>query len=185
MNAVNPRVSFAELQDWPDTGRSVRYELYDGEAIVVAMPFPRHQRVAMHIGDVLQDYERRNGGIVFDSPIDIVFSEYDVVQPDVTFFRKERRHLVDMMAPTRVRPDLVVEVLSRSTEARDRGRKMAMLAKYGVPEYWIVDPARNTLEIHALRGTAYTLVGAYDESHEVVSPTLPGLSFNASTIFEE
>jgi len=185
MNAVNPRVSFAELQDWPDTGRSVRYELYDGEVIVVALPFPRHQRVAMHIGYVLQDYESRSGGIVFDSPIDIVFSQYNVIQPDVTFFRKERRHLIDMLAATRVRPDLAVEVLSRSTEARDRGRKMAMLAKYEVPEYWIVEPVNNTLEMYSLRDTAYALVGVYGDGDEVVSPTLPGLSFNTSAIFEQ
>jgi len=45
-----------------------------------------------------------------------------------------------MMAATRSVPDLVVEVLSRSTEARDRSRKMDLLARFGVPEYWIVDP---------------------------------------------
>ena len=135
MNAVNPRVSFAELQDWPDHEGSVR-EMYDGEVIVVAMLIPRHQRVAMHVGEVLHDYERRSGGIVFGSPIDIVLSEYDVVQPDVTFFRKERRHLIDMMAATRIRPDLAVDVLSRSTEARDRGRKSVMLAN-AASEYWI------------------------------------------------
>jgi Uma2 family endonuclease len=185
MNAVDPRVSFAELQAWPDTGRSVRYELYDGEVIVVALPIPRHQRVAMHVGEVLTDYERQTGGLVFPSPIDIVFSEYDVVQPDVTFFRKERRHLVDMRAATHVRPDLAVEVLSPSTAARDRGRKMAMFANYGVPEYWIVDPVNNTLEVHALRDAAFTLVGVFGDGDEVVSPTLQGLSFNASTIFEE
>ena len=185
MSAVNPRVSFAELQDWPDIATSVRYELYDGEVILVATPFPRHQRVAMHLGEVLTDYERQTGGLVFVSPIDIVFSEYDVVEPDLTFFRSERRHMVDMMAATRAAPDLVVEVLSRSTEARDRGRKMDLLARHGVPEYWIVDPVKNTLEIYALRGAAYERIGVYDERQDVVSPTLPGLSFSADRIFEE
>jgi Uma2 family endonuclease len=185
MGAVNPRVSFAELQDWPDTMTSVRYELYDGEVILVATPFPRHQRVAMHVGSVLAEYEAWAGGLVFDSPIDIVFSEYDVVEPDVTFFRQERRHLVDMMAATQAAPDLVVEVLSRSTEARDRGRKMDLLARYGVPEYWIVDPVKNTLEIYALHGAAYAQVGVYDGGQEVMSSTLPGLSFSADRIFRE
>jgi Uma2 family endonuclease len=185
MSAVNPRVSFAELQGWPDTPTSVRYELYDGEVILVATPFPRHQRVAMHVGGALTDYERQTGGLAFVSPIDIVFSEYDVVEPDVTFFREQRRHLIDMMAATQAVPDLVVEVLSRSTEARDRGRKMELLRKYGVPEYWIVDPVNNTLEIYALRGVAYELTGIYDERHDVTSPTLPGLSFSAARIFKE
>ena len=185
MSAVNPRVSFAELQDWPDTPTSVRYELYDGEVILVATPFPRHQRVAMHVGEVLTDYEQETGGLAFVSPIDIVFSEYDVVEPDLTFFRQERRHLIDMMAATQAAPDLVVEVLSRSTEARDRGRKMRMLAKYGVPEYWIVDPVNNTLEVYALRGGAYELAGTYDDRDDVTSPTLPGLSFGAARMFKE
>jgi Uma2 family endonuclease len=143
------------------------------------MPFPRHQRVAFNIGEILRDYERRTGGLVFCVPIDIVFSEHNVVQPDVVFFSKERRHVIDMMEATRAAPDLAVEVLSRSTEARDRGRKMELLARFGVPEYWIVDPVKNTLEIYVLRGPAYELAAACDERDEVTSPTLPNLTFPA------
>ena len=47
MKAVDPRVSFAELERWPDDGR--QYELYDGEVIVVPTPLPRHQRVALNV----------------------------------------------------------------------------------------------------------------------------------------
>ena len=183
MTAVNPRVNFAELQQWPDT--ECRYELYDGEIVVVPAPFPRHQRVAQHITEVLTDYERAVGGLVFESPLDIVLSEYDVVQPDVVFFGKERRHLIDMMQATRVVPDLAVEVVSPSTEAQDRGRKLQLLARFGVPEYWIVDPLANTLEIYTNVGERYFLARTYDDRHEVSSPTLPGLCFAASRIFAE
>jgi Uma2 family endonuclease len=167
MKVADTRVTFAELQLWPDDGR--RYELYGGEVIVVPMPLPRHQRVAMHVGDIFSAYERLIGGLVFCVPIDIVFSEHNVVQPDVVFFRKERRHVIDMMAATRAAPDLAVEVLSPSTEAHDRGRKMQLLARFGVPEYWIVDPVKNTI----------------DEHEDVVSPTLPGLAFPAARVFVE
>src|SRR5712691_2045700 len=92
MKAVDPRVTFAELQEWPDDGR--RYELYDGEVIVVPSPFLRHPRVAIHIEQILGDYERAIGGLVVHAPLDIVLSEHNVVQPDVVFFRKERRHLL-------------------------------------------------------------------------------------------
>jgi Uma2 family endonuclease len=183
MKAVDPRVTFAELREWPDDGR--RYELYDGEVIVVPSPFPRHQRVAFNVGEILREYERRSGGLVFCGPIDIVLSEHNVVQPDVVFFRKERRHLIDMMAATRATPDLAVEVLSRSTETRDRGRKMPLLARFGVPEYWIVDPVKNTLEIYGLRGTTCDLVAAGDERDDVTSPTLTDLTFSASRVFAE
>jgi len=183
MRATDPRVTFAELQQWPDDGR--RYELYDGEVVVVPSPFPRHQRVLMHLGDVLAEYERATGGLVFEAPMDIVFSEHNVVQPDVVFFRQERRHVIDMMQATRAAPDLAVEVLSRSTEARDRGRKMHLLATFAVPEYWIVDPVKNTLEVYLLRGSAYELVAAYDDTQDVGSPTLPGLAFRAARVFAE
>ena len=183
MRATNSRVTFAELQEWPDDGR--RYELYDGEVVVVPSPLPRHQRVLLHICEVLAEYERATGGLVFEAPMDIVFSEHNVVQPDVVFFRQERRHLIDMMAATRAAPDLAVEVLSRSTEARDRGRKMQLLARFGVPEYWIVDPVKNTIEIYLLRGPAFERVAAHDEHQEIHSPTLPDLSFSAARVFVE
>ena len=183
MKTLDPRVSFAELQLWPDDGR--RYELYDGEAIVVPSALPRHQRVALHIGYVLVEYERVEGGIVFSVPIDIVFSDYDVLQPDVVYFRLERRHLLDMMRPTRVAPDLAVEVLSRSTGVRDRGRKMKTFAKFSVPEYWIVDPVVNTLEVFRLEAAGYTIEGMYGPDDTVTSPTLKGLTFPAASIFAE
>ncbi|MBI3491252.1 MAG: Uma2 family endonuclease [Acidobacteria bacterium] len=183
MKAIDSRVTFAELQQWPDDGR--RYELYDGEVIVVPTPFPRHQRVALHIGGILVAYERAHGGLVFDNPIDIVFSEHNVVQPDVVYFREERRHVIDMMSATRAAPDLAVEVLSRSTEMRDRGRKMQLLARFGVPEYWIVDPVNNFLEIYVLSGSAYELAGSYGADENVSSPTLPGLTFASSRVFAE
>ena len=183
MKAIDERVTFAELQQWPDDGR--RYELYDGEVIVAPSPFPRHQRVAFHVGRVLEDYEERVGGLVFCVPIDVVFSEHNVVQPDVVYFREERRHVVDMMSPTRAAPDLAVEVLSQSTEARDRGRKMQLLARFGVPEYWIADPVRNTLEVYVIKGSTYDLAGTYGDDQEVSSPTLPGLVFSSARLFAE
>jgi Uma2 family endonuclease len=179
----DPRVTFAELQQWPDDGR--RYELYDGEVIVVPSPFLRHQRVASHIIDILTDYESAIGGMVVQAPFDIVFSEHNVLQPDCVFFRKERRHLLHDWEATRAAPDLAVEVLSRSTEARDRGRKKDILARFGVGEYWIVDPSKNTFEIHVLRGSDYELTGAYDERDGIASPTLSGLRFPAARVFAE
>jgi len=183
VTAVHPRVSFAELCRWPDDGR--RYELYDGEVIVVPAPIPRHQRVGNNVESLLREYEKGSGGLMFHAPFDVVLTEYDVVQPDVVFFRAERRHLIDMMQPTRVPPDLAVEVLSRSTERRDRGRKMDLLARSGVPEYWIIDPIGNVLEVYQLESGSYVLIAVAGEKDRVQSTTLAGLSFEASRLFED
>ena len=181
MKAADSRVTYAELQQWPDDGR--RYELYDGEVIEVPAPFLRHQRVASHLMDVLRDYEERAGGLMVPAPFDIVFSEHNVVQPDVVYFKPERRHLLHDWDAGRAVPDLAVEVVSPSTEARDRGRKMDLLVRFGVPEYWIVDPARNLLEIYVLRGSAYELTIAADDRATVASPTSTDLSFGTSRVF--
>jgi Uma2 family endonuclease len=183
VSEVNPRVSFAELAAWPDDGR--RYELYDGEVIVVPAPFPRHQRVAFRIAEVLVEYERAHGGLTFTSPFDVVLSEFDVVQPDIVYFREERRQVIDMDAPTRAAPDLAVEVLSRSTAARDRGRKMALFARYGVGEYWIVDADTHTIEIRVLGASGYELAVTAGSRERVASPTLPGLVADGTRIFAE
>jgi len=93
MNAAERRVTYAEMLEWPDDGR--RYELYDGEVVVVPAPVLRHQRVALHLMGLLRDYEESRGGIVVPAPFDIVFSQQNVVEPDVVYFRPERQHLLN------------------------------------------------------------------------------------------
>jgi Uma2 family endonuclease len=183
VSAVDPRVSFAELCQWPDDGR--RYELYDGEVIVVPSPLPRHQLVAVRITGLLLEYAEASGGLALAAPLDIVLTAYDVVQPDVVFFRKERRGQIRMLETTRIPPDLAVEVLSRTTERRDRGRKMDLFARSGIPEYWIADPIGNVLEVYVLHDARYAPSGAFSDRDQVVSPTLTGLVFDARQLFEE
>ncbi len=70
MNAAPSRVSFADLEGWPEDGR--RYELYDGEVDVVPSPIPLHQMVSARLYLVLEEYTRAHGGIVLYAPLDIV-----------------------------------------------------------------------------------------------------------------
>jgi Uma2 family endonuclease len=86
-------------------------------------------------------------------------------------------------AAIRVPPDLVVEVLSHGTEVHDRGRKMQIYERFGVPEYWIIDPVANAVEVHALSGGRYSRISVHDEHGEVRSATLPAFSFAAGRLF--
>ena len=178
---VQPRVSFADLERAPEDGR--RYELYDGEVYVVPAPIPRHQVVQYNLAEALRAVCRQHGGFAVGSPIDIVFSEYDVLQPDVVYFGPTRAHLVDLDRAIRHAPDLCVEILSPSTEATDRGRKLQMFARYAVPEYWIVDPAHEAIEVHRLEAGSYVLVQRAAEDDEVQSAILPGTALRAGSIF--
>jgi Uma2 family endonuclease len=181
MSPVDPRVSYAELAAWPDDGR--RYELYGGEPIVVPAPVNRHQFVVMELVRLLQEHEQAHGGKVIVSPIDIVLSQYDVLQPDVVWFHRDRVHLLGLDDAVHVVPDVAIEVLSRSTEMRDRGRKMQLLARYALPEYWLIDPKRCRIEIYRNESGRFDLAGESGEADEVRSFALAPMRFTAGRLF--
>ena len=145
MEAVKPPVSYADLQRMPDDGN--RYELYDGELWVVPAPLLRHQIVAQRLFVALHEAVKRSGGAAFIAPLDIVFSEYNVVQPDVIYFGPESAQRLRADELVRFPPDAAFEVLSPSTARNDRGRKRDLMARYRVPEYWIIDPKAHVVEI--------------------------------------
>ena len=178
---VQPRISYADLERAPEDGR--RYELYDGEVFVVPAPLPRHQVVQLLIAEMLRHFAAAHGGFAVTSPIDIVFSDYDVLQPDVVFFGAARAHLVDLDRVIRNPPDLCVEVISPSTEDRDRGRKMQMFARFGVPEYWIVDSRLRRIEVYRLEHGAYALLADAAGEGVIESPTITGLAFSVAGLF--
>jgi len=147
------RWSYAEFARLPSEG-STRYEVIDGEVVVTPGPSTRHQRVVGRLFSALFVFVEANDlGEVFPSPYDVLFGEGDYLEPDIIFVRSDRSHLVSdrgVEGP----PDLVVEVLSPSTAARDRGIKLNRYRFYGVAEYWVVDPDERTIEAWDLDGGA-------------------------------
>ena len=181
MQDVRSLVGYTDLLAMPADGR--RYEIHGGELVVVPSPLPRHQFAVQAVFLLLHEHARTSGGVALAAPLDVVFDEYDVLQPDVLFFRAERRHLIRPDAVTRHAPDVAVEVLSPSTAAADRGRKMRTFARYGVPEYWIVDPALERIEIHVLDAGACRLAQAASPGDTVRPALLAGLTFDAAHVF--
>ena len=109
------------------------------------------------------------------SQIDEVECEYDVVQPDLLVFAANRRHLVNPKKVTREPPDLCVEILSPATARNDLGRKMHLLARHGVREYWLVDPEALGVEIYRLVEHRFELADAATASEAARSLLFPGL----------
>ena len=181
MQQLQSRFGYGDLVGMPDDGR--RYEIHGGERVVVPSPRLGHQIAAARLVALLEDYRRRAGGLVVAAPFDVVFDEYDVAQPDVVFFRAERVHLLDPDAVAYAAPDIVVEVLSPSTADVDRGCKMRMFARHGVPEYWIVDPIGRQVEVHVLEGHAYRQAQVATGGDIVRSILLPDLTFEAAGLF--
>jgi Uma2 family endonuclease len=92
--------------------------------------------------------------------------------------------LIDLRKPIRVAPDLAVEVLSPRTATTDRGRKMQMFARYGVREYWILDPETRTVELYTWSGGAYTLAQKTSSEGKVVSAFLRGFIVALDELFD-
>jgi len=110
------------------------------------------------------------------APLDIVLTEYDVVQPDVLLFVPEREHLLHLRQVTRVPPDLAIEILSKGTARNDRGRKKRLLAQHGLREYWLVDPDAISIEVYTLTGNDLVLAHVAKGGDPVQSSLLPALS---------
>ena len=165
MTAPNRQIRF-RYEDYKSLAESMekRYELLDGDLLMVPAPTTTHQRISRNLEVRLYEYCQRTGvGEVLDSPVDVVLGEADareVVQPDILLVAKER---LSIIAEEEVRgaPDLVVEILSTGTEHRDRGYKKILYGRYGVREYWIVDPADRAIEVHRLTPSGLELCGSF------------------------
>lgn len=181
--AYKPRIKLT-YEDYRATPEDTRYELIDGELILAAAPRTTHQRLqfdlAWLVGWVVRDGDL---GQVFTAPTDVVLSDTDVVQPDIIFISKERTHIVAVEAVFGA-PDLVVEILSPSTAARDEGYKRDLYEKYGVKEYWMADVDEVWIRVLRLNAAGYfELVGIYGEGDSFTSSALPGFTVNVSEVF--
>ena len=165
------KMTYAELASWPEDGR--RYELYDGEVSELPAPLPRHQLAMFELGLQLRNYCKAHGGLTLVSPIDIVFDETNVLQPDIVAFTAERRSLVKIDEAIRVPPDVAVEVISPSTARNDRGRKLIWYERFGVAEYWVFDPVDERIEVRARHDENYVVVATAGRGEVVTSSVLP------------
>lgn len=103
--------------------------------------------------------------------------------PDVIFFGLVKAALIQPDTLRYPIPDLIVEVLSPSTEARDRGIKFEDYALHGVREYWIVDPVAESVELYRLADDAYPEVER-QTSGVLVSEVVPGFEIPVRAVFD-
>ena len=172
-------------EDYVKTPEGERYELLDGELIMAAVPNMAHQSTQSNLGGEFYILVRdADLGWVYFSPTDVYLSDTDVVQPDLIFISKSRSH-IRTGKNIRGAPDLVVEILSPSTSANDWGYKRDLYAKYGVKEYWLVDPYAKQVMALLLKDRSYEIVGVYREDDTLRSPTLERFELDLGRVFDE
>ena len=175
-------LTYEDLRNFPDD--NLRREIIDGVLFVTPSPIRRHQRVVVELAAALLAYEKEHGGEVYPAPMDVFFSDTNVVEPDVLFVGPERLPGTDP-AKVVVVPDLVVEVSSPGTRRRDLSLKKDLYERFGVPEYWFVDLDAERLEAYRLQEGRYRSPEILQAADTLSSPMLHGFSFDLSQILEK
>lgn len=167
----------------PDDG--LRHEIIDGEHYVTASPFYRHQRTAgelfLRLGNFVKEHDL---GILLFAPFDVLLSKHDIFVPDLLFVTKEREWVIGEKNLEGA-PDLVVEILSKSTRRRDERLKLERYDLFGVQDYWLLDPIRKTARIYRRNGERLVLVADLSAAagDVVSSPLFSGLEMPLAEIF--
>jgi Uma2 family endonuclease len=117
------------------------------------------------------------------SPMDVIFSDFDVLEPDMIFVLNEHKEIITDWV--RGAPDLVIEILSPTTAARDRGVKLRAYARFGVREYWIVDPEESAIEIYRLTAEGYELTKTFRQRETLTSALLPDFGVPVEAVFKQ
>lgn len=162
-----------------------RYEVVDGELLLMPAPTKRHQRITGRLFRLLDTHvEDHDAGQVYVSPLDVVLSDTNVVQPDVLFVAQARVAEVLQERGVFGAPDLVVEVLSPSTEARDRQGKLLAYQKAGVAEHWLVAVSDSScIEVRRRKRGRLVLVETLHPGDALTTPLLPGLRLDLAKLF--
>lgn len=170
MSKISTHIKFT-YQDYLLLPEDKRYEIIEGELIVVPAPIPYHQDVSKNLFLVLDNYVKsRNPGKVYYAPIDVVLSEENVVQPDILFISKQRLSIITEKN-IQGAPDLVIEIISPATKEKDRILKRKLYAKFGVREFWLVDTEKKEIEVLTLTLKGFQKAGLYSKE-EILSSSL-------------
>jgi Uma2 family endonuclease len=171
-------------EDYCQLPEKVRAEVLDGELLMSPSPFRKHQEISREIEFRLcQWVETHPLGKVYNAPFDVVLSQYDIVQPDLLYISNERRSILTE-ANVQGAPDFVIEILSSGDKKRDTIKKKGIYEKYGVKEYWIVDPDTETISVFILEGEAFQEKGIYKRGQVIESFLLPGFTLVLEDVFK-
>ncbi len=167
-------VTYEIYASMPEDGN--RYEVDDGVLELMSpSPSSTHQLLSAAMRDTINE-SCRNEYVIIYAPIDLILSDREIRQPDLVMVHHSRMSIIKHRGIVGA-PDLVVEILSPYSARRDKLRKVAVYAKYGIPEYWIADPANGTLEQYELHGETYSLTNVYQPDDPVRSERIPCVSF--------
>ena len=175
------------VEDYYETPEGYPLELINGRFYVMESPGSKHQSIVYELGFVIGGYIKKNKGKcrVYPGPFDVELptEKGTVVVPDITVVCDTSK--VDKKGLKGV-PDWVIEVLSASTQNKDKKEKLAVYEAVGVKEYWIVDPFENKVCVYRQKDIdgqkEYSLPDTYTFAEEIPSGIIEGLRIRMSEL---
>ncbi len=187
--AEKERYTFADVLTWPDDERA---ELIDGEVVMMAPPTTTHQLISGEIFRQLANYLEGKKCRAIPAPFAVRLFEKDgeapedidtVVEPDISIVcdtSKLDKH------GCKGAPDMVVEILSPSTQRHDRLVKLNLYQRAGVREYWIVDPENQSVMVFLPDSNgSFKLHEDYNRKDVAKVNVLDGCFIELSKVFSE
>jgi Uma2 family endonuclease len=191
MLATKVRYTFADLLELDPADEKI-YDVLGGELVVYTSPNSAHAAVVAELFGLLYGAQRAGYGQARTAPFSVAFDyaergneAEDVTHPDLLFVREERRSIFGQQC-VEAAPDLVVEVLSRTTRTLDLpgGPKFELYERYGVTHYWIVDIDAHTISQYALQDSAYGPPTVLRAGDTLRCPLFPEITRPVAEIFE-
>lgn len=165
----------------------IKAEFINGEVIMHSPVKRRHLDASKYLENLLQNFVLLNDLGVVDSEKALVGLTRNDYEPDICYWTSETADSFEDDQMEHPAPDLIVEILSKSTTGRDRGIKFDDYAAHGVREYWIIDPVRKSVEQYQLdEATMAFAVVAVLYVHDVLnSLTVNGFQIPVLAIFDK
>ena len=174
---------YNSFEEWLSWDEDVRAELHDGMLVMRALPSRRHQDISGYVFHRLYSFLEGKSCKVYHAPfgVRLTSSEDTVFEPDIVVVC-DKTKLGDSICHGA--PDLIMEILSPSTERADRVVKFKKYQKAGVREYWILDPKLNVLQVNTLTDNGY-ITTMYDQDDIAPVSILEGCKINLAEVFTE
>ena len=170
-------------EDYFKLPQGAPYQLIGGKLVMNPSPIPYHQEISRKLSQKIGSFiEENNLGTLYYSPLDVIFSEQEVYQPDIIFISNDNSNIIrekNIQGP----PDMALEILSPETAYYDLREKFKVFEKCGVKEYWIVDPGLKKMEIYENKDKKFKIFSEAEGGGVVSSKVLDGLSISLIEVF--
>ncbi|MBF0538200.1 MAG: Uma2 family endonuclease, partial [Nitrospirae bacterium] len=160
-------------------------EIINGVEVMGPSPFGKHQNISWKLNDIISQHIKKTKiGYVFYAPLDVILEEGEQkLQPDLLFIKKKNMGIFQDWI--RGVPDMVCEIVSKGSVTKDTITKKDIYERYKVPEFWLVIPELETIEVLTIEGDKYKIFSTAEGEGTVKSKVIEGLEIDITEVFAD